>query len=303
MLVTVSFFAKLVAGNFGRPVGLFLLALLQAAGFAACMSPTPEKLAALDRYVAARFNVPSAERGSAAQANDKCFWKVDYTLLPSKRPITLYLSPDGGYAAPALFDLSVDPAKERAAKQEAARKLLAGTAAPDPKTGVVPTTMVIFSDYECPFCQRLAAMMNDPAVAERLKTVDVEFRNYPLSMHPWAKAAALAGACVRRQGSTLLPSYESVVFAAQRTIRPETADAQLLQIANDVPNIARDKLSRCLADHESAADVEADLKLGSLVGVEGTPTVFINGVKQPPFRTPEQLAQAVTDAAKAVASR
>ena len=274
-----------------------------AAGSATCTAPTADKLADLDRYVAARFNVPSAERGSAAQANDKCFWKVDYTLLPSKRPITLYLSPDGGYATPALFDLSVDPAKERAAKQQAARKLLAGTAAPDPKTGVVPTTMVIFSDYECPFCQRLAAMMNDPAVAERLKGVDVEFRNFPLSMHPWAKQAALAGACVQHQGSLLLPPYETAVFAAQRTIRADTAAAQLQQIADSVPGVDNDKLSRCLGDGTSVPDVEADLRLGAQVGVEGTPTVFIDGIRQAPFRTPEQLITAIMDAGKTIAGR
>ena len=273
-------------------IALFTILLLPMLGLADCTPPTTNKLADLDRYAAARFNIPQVERTGAAQANDQCFWKVDYTLLPSKRPISLYLSPDGKYATPVLFDLSVDPAKERAEKQEAARKLLTGQTGSDAKVSG-RTSLVIFSDYECPFCQRFAAMMNDPAVAERLKTVDVEFRNFPLSMHPWARQAALAGACVRRQNAARLPDYESAIFAAQRTIRPESADAQIQQIAMGVPGLDRSKLSRCMDEREAMPDVEVDLKLGAMVGVEGTPTVFIDGVKQSPFRTAEQLADAL----------
>ena len=205
----------------------------------------------------------------------------------------MYLSQDGKYATPVLFDLSIDPAKERAEKQEAAKRLLLGKSVPDPKTGIKPTTLTVFSDYECPFCQRLDAMMHDPAAAERLKNVNVQFRNYPLSMHPWAKQAALAGACVQRQNPARLPAYESAMFTAQRTIRPESADTQIRQIAVAVPDLDQGKLSRCIDEREAAPDLEADLRLGSLVGVEGTPTVFIDGVKQPPFKTSEQLIDAL----------
>ncbi len=198
----------------------FILAVLPALSLAACPIPTPDKLADLDRYATARFNVAQALRTGAAQANDQCFWKVDYTLLPAKRPVTLYLSPDGKYAAPALFDLSVDPAKERAERAEAARKLLTGSSAPDPKTGVKPTSLVIFSDYECPFCQRLDAMMHDPSIAEHLKTVDVQFRNFPLSMHPWAKQAALAGACVQRQNPARLAEVVSPIGSRHPMWKP-----------------------------------------------------------------------------------
>ncbi len=276
-----------------------LLVLVPATALAACTSPTLDKLTQFDHYVAARFNVTGAERIDAVQANDQCFWKIEYLLLPSKRTVTLFLSPDGRYATPALFDLSVDPAKERAEKQEATRKLLMGTNVPDPKTGGA-VTLTIFSDYECPYCQRLAGMMKDPAVAERLKAADIEFKNFPLSMHPWAKEAAIAGACVRRQNPARLPAFEDAMFAAQRMIRPETADVQIRQVALTVPELDPAKLTQCMSSNEAAADVEADLRLGNQVGVEGTPTVFINGVRQPPFRTPEQLADALVSASTPV---
>lgn len=84
------------------------------------------------------------------------------------------------------------------------------------------------------------------------------------------------------------------MFAAQPSIHPESADAQVRQIAMTVPDLDQDKLIRCIDNQEAMPDIEADLQLGKLVGVEGTPTVFIDGVKQTPFRSPEQLVEAVT---------
>lgn len=261
---------------------------------AACLAPNAAKLAELDGYVAVRYSSAQAQRIGSAQANEQCYWKVDYTLFPSRRVISLFLSPDGMYATPVLFDLSVDLAKEREEKQEAARKLLSDNSIASPKTGVKTPTLVVFSDYECPFCQRLAAIMSDPAAAEKLKSVDVQFRNYPLAMHPWAKQAALVGACVHRQNSSRLVEYQRAMFAAQHSIHPDTADAEIRKIAMALSNLNQDRLARCIENREAEADVEADLRLGSQVGVEGTPTVFIDGVKQPPFRSPEQLVQAIT---------
>ena len=276
---------------------LLCMALVSSVSlFASCPAPKPDKLAELDRYTAVRFNVPEAQRTADAQANDQCFWKVDYTLLPSKRPVSLYLSPDGKYATPVLFDLSVDLVKERAEKQEAAKQMLVAGSGSGPKGKAKPITMVIFSDYECPFCQRLEAYLQEPSVLERLKDVDVQLRNYPLSMHPWAKQAAIAAACVHRQNPASDADYAKNVFSAQRGIHPNNVDTRIHDIAMATPGVDKELLSRCISNQESAPDVEADLKLGRLVGVEGTPTVFINGVRQLPFRTSDELVAAVAGA-------
>ncbi len=262
---------------------------------AICPAPEMARLAKLDRYTAARFDVSQVQRIAVAQANDQCFWKVDYVLLPSRRPITLFLSPDGKYATPVLFDLSVDFAKEKAEKQAIAKKLLAANNSSDPRIPA-KTTMVIFSDYECPFCQKLAVMMQEPAVAEQLKDVNVQLRNYPLSMHPWAKKAALAAACVHRQDPAGDADYANAIFSAQRDMHTDNVDARIQEIASSVPGVDKERLALCLANQESAPDVEADTRLANLVGVEGTPTVFIDGVRQQPFRTPDQIIEAIANA-------
>ncbi len=139
-------------------------------------------------------------------------------------------------------------------------------------------------------------MMQDISVAEQLKNVDVQFRNYPLSMHPWAKQAALAAACVHRQNPAGDNDYANRIFSAQKDMRAENSDARIQAIAMSVPSIDRGKLTHCLSTQESEPDVDADIRLGNLVGVEGTPTVFINGIRQEPFRTPGQLSQVIVNA-------
>lgn len=130
-------------------------------------------------------------------------------------------------------------------------------------------TLVVFSDFQCPYCQAFAAVVD--SVRARLPNVRVVERNYPLrSLHPQAYSAALFAECAKPVGK-----YASV--------RSALFENEVLLSRGDWGEIAREAgisdtagILRCLNTKRSAADVEMDVRAGNLAGVEGTPTILVN---------------------------
>lgn len=135
-------------------------------------------------------------------------------------------------------------------------------------------TVVIFSDFECPYCGEFA-LETFPTIRSRLVDtgqVRVAFRHFPLGTHPYANRAAQASACAHDQNTFW--EYHDVLFANQ----------EALQIG-DLQSYARDlgldmtQFDTCLLNEERAKDVAQDRALGLAAGVTGTPTFFFNGRK------------------------
>jgi protein-disulfide isomerase len=127
--------------------------------------------------------------------------------------------------------------------------------------------LVMFSDFECPFCGSIAPDMQ--ALREYYGTrVPVQYMHFPLTqIHPHAYDAARAAACADRQG--VFWEYHDMLFASERLDR----DA-LFSLAEKA-GIAQDVFGLCMASTEIKTDVEEDIALGRMLGVSGTPTFFI----------------------------
>ncbi len=87
-------------------------------------------------------------------------------------------------------------------------------------TAGAPVVLVVFSDFECPNCKEEA---EDPAAkpAQPLfpRQVRVYFKDFPLEqIHPWAKAAAIAGRCVFRQSPAEFWKYHDWIYEHQSEI-------------------------------------------------------------------------------------
>jgi protein-disulfide isomerase len=140
-----------------------------------------------------------------------------------------------------------------------------------PETAAV--TVVEFSDFQCPFCSRAAT------VAQKLKTqygdrVRFVFRQFPLSFHQQAHLAAQAALAAHAQGKFW--EFHDKLFADQSKLeRPA-----LEQTAKDI-GLNVGEFKKALDDKKFAPAVDADLKLGEEVAVDGTPTMFINGQRVP----------------------
>lgn len=142
----------------------------------------------------------------------------------------------------------------------------------DPVTGPAsaPVTIVEFSDFQCPFCQRVEPTMKQLRATYGDK-IRIVWKDFPLtSVHPQAFESAQAGACARDQGKFW--EYHDQLFANQQALQRES----LLQYASAVGMDAA-KFKTCLESAQYEGRVRDAMAAGSKQGVTSTPTVFVNG--------------------------
>ncbi len=167
-----------------------------------------------------------------------------------------------------LAELKAQEAKNKpldAAQQAALAKDAKLAAGPEN----APVTVVEFSDFECPYCSRGADALNE-IKKKYPKDVRIVFRQFPLSFHKNAHLAAQAAAAAGEQGKFW--QYHDLLFKNQRAL----TRADLEKYAKEVGlNMA--KFNKALDEKTHAESVDADMKLGGTVAVQGTPTMFVNG--------------------------
>src|SRR5690606_36521349 len=135
-----------------------------------------------------------------------------------------------------------------------------------------PLTVVIFADFECPYCGE-AARAAHRWVAEHESEVRVVFLHHPLDIHPAARSAALAAECAHRQGKFW--ALHDRLFAHQDGLRSGLSAMRehAAAVGLDVP-----AFDRCMADPDTADRIDDDLDQADEAGVQGTPAVFVNGI-------------------------
>ena len=265
----------------------------------ACKPLGPAMQLKLGSYLAKRYHLASA--GSlrvmeSTQANSRCFWKLRYEIAGGPRILTIYVSPDREYITPVLMDLDLDPAVEQKLEAERVQRQL-GSGAPPAYGAQQPTvTLTEFSDFECPYCKKLSELLEQARGRPELQNVRVIFRQFPLTMHPWARAAAESEACVGLQSSTAFWAGAGQIFGQQRGFTEATAKEQLAALAQAQGGVRTAEYEKCLQDGTGRRIVENDLQLGQSLGVHGTPTILINGMRSPGIRTVDDLIEAVKGA-------
>lgn len=166
-------------------------------------------------------------------------------------------------------------------------KLTAADHTIGPKNAKV--TVVEFSDFQCPYCGRF-----EPTVQQMLKEykdkIQFVYRNFPLdSLHPNARPAAIAAECGAEQGKFF--EFHDQIIAKQ----DQLSDAYYQEIAKNLGlNIT--KFNDCLKSDRPGTKVEADYQSGIAVGVQGTPSTFVNGVAVSGAQ-PYSVVKAAIDAA------
>jgi protein-disulfide isomerase len=142
-----------------------------------------------------------------------------------------------------------------------------------------PVTIVEFGDFECPDCKMEAPVLRHDLTAAFDGKVRVVFKNFPLeSVHPWARAAAIAGRCVYRQGQPEFWKYYDWIYENQDQIDADNLNTKVLAWAgeNGVDTV---KLGQCLDTKATEPEVNSSIAEGHELGIQGTPTLFINGRK------------------------
>lgn len=131
-----------------------------------------------------------------------------------------------------------------------------------------PVQVIEFADYECPYCQQVAGdlLRLQKQFGQRVSLV---FKDFPLPMHPLAVKAAEAARCAAAQGKFW--EYHDALFESKRL---QTSD--LKRQARDL-NLDSARFDQCLESGEQTAAVKKDSQEGLRLGLQGTPSFFING--------------------------
>lgn len=263
----------------------FLLMLIVCLGCVA-QSTSPDLAKKIERHVRAYYKIPPEVHvmvgNPTASSEFSGYQTVIVTIDNSgkKQDLTFLVSKDQASMTRIIkFDLSKDPFAETMSKIDTVGR---------PTRGAKGSKVVVvnFDDFECPFCSRMHQTLFPQILKEYGDRVTFVYKDYPLvEIHPWATHAAVDANCLSAQNNDAYWDFADYIHANQREVsnektpsgRTEALD-KLAMLQGQKHNLDVVKLQSCIKAQDETA-VKASIKEGDSIGVEATPTLFINGQK------------------------
>ncbi len=242
--------------------------------------PTPQLNRRIEVLVRSQFEVPpnvEVAIGATSKSEFPGFENLPITFSSNGKQtvVNFLLSSDGNTVARLeRFDISHSPADMISLQ----KRPLRGT--PGAKV-----TIVNFDDLECPYCARMHEQLF-PATFDRYKgLVKFFYKDYPLiEIHPWAMHAAVNADCLADQSPEAYWKFVDYVHSHASDIAGPAKDVH--EAEKTLDKLARDegqrgaldqaRLDACIVKQDESV-VRASMKQGDSLGVNGTPTLFING--------------------------
>jgi protein-disulfide isomerase len=160
---------------------------------------------------------------------------------------------------------------------EAIRAKLRTENQPSFGSSAAPIVIVVFSDFECPFCKMESTVLRSNLIQAYPSLVRVVFKDFPNArMHPWANQASILGRCIFDQNPSLFWEYHDWIFEHQSEISPDNLQGKV-QDALRHTDLHQGDLDSCRTTREPQEAINRSLDEGANVGVTGTPILFING--------------------------
>ncbi len=202
--------------------------------------------------------------------------RVTGTAGPASREEIFYLSKDGKKLVRAsIYPLDKNPFHETFEKIRTEGQPSLGTPG-------APVRMVVFTDFQCPYCKREAESLRKHLIQTYPKEVRLYFKDFPLDpIHPWARDAAIAGRCIYKQSEKAFWKYHDWVFAHQSEITKENLRSKVAEFAGTLADVDQLRFTRCFDNRETEPEVERSIAEGRELGINSTPTLFINGRRIP----------------------
>ena len=266
---------------------LFLCVLLLAVGCRAQNPNSAELNQKIEKQVRATFGVPPyvdvtvGERTPSTEFAGYDHLVVKFSYEGQSQTRELLLNKDDKTLLSVLkMDLTRDPLAEVMAKIDLTGRPVRGNK--DAKV-----TMVVYDDFQCPYCSRLHQTLNDllKTYGDRIKLV---YKDYPLfEIHPWAERAALDSGCLAKQNAGAYWDFADYVHANPQQIKGEQRPlaGQLAELDKITLDIGKKHsadaaaLKQCVETQATKSELTASVKEAETVGVEATPAVFIDGMK------------------------
>jgi len=134
-----------------------------------------------------------------------------------------------------------------------------------------PVTIVLYSDFQCPFCSRVGPTLKQ--IEEKYgNKVRVAFKHQPLPFHPNARIAASASMAAHEQGKFW--EMHDLLFKNQQKLDRQSLDTYAQELKLDMR-----KFTDAMNNDKFKAVIDSDQAEGNKVGANGTPTLFVNGRK------------------------
>jgi len=134
-----------------------------------------------------------------------------------------------------------------------------------------PVTIIVFTDFECPYCKKLPPII-DQVLKNNPQNVRLVLKNLPLTrIHPMAEPAARAALAANNQGKFW--EYHDMLFAS-----PKLSQAILEEIAMKL-GLDMEKFKQDMSSMPVSSQLAKDMQMAQAADVSGTPTCFVNGRK------------------------
>src|SRR5882672_4614243 len=189
----------------------------------------------------------------------------------ASQDLVFYVSKDGQKIVQGtVFDVKDNPFKADLDKLQTDLQPSFGTPG-------APVVLVLFSDFQCPYCKEEAKMLRSNILSAYPKQVRLYFKDLPLEqVHPWAKPAAVAGRCVFKQNAAAFWDYHDWMYDHQGDITKENFRDKAMEFAKG-KEIDALQLQRCMDTGATQAEVDKSVAEAKTLGVNSTPTLFVNG--------------------------
>jgi protein-disulfide isomerase len=218
---------------------------------------------------------------------------VHFTYQGRSQDETFYVTKNGqNVIRGVVYNFAENPFKEDLDK-------LKTSGAPSFGAASAPVTVIEFGDFECPNCKEEAKTLRDNLPLQYPTQVRLFFKDFPLEqIHPWAKAAAIAGRCVFQQSPAAFWKYHDWIYEHQTDIMPENLKTQVMDFAKTAQDLDGLQLGRCIDTKATEAEVNASIAEACALHVDATPTLFMNGrrlVGNYPWQNLEQIISGELD--------
>lgn len=263
----------------------FLLLLVVCIGCVA-QSASPDLARKIERNVRSYYKIPPEVKllvGAPSPSSDFPNYESVIVTVDNgekKQDLTFLVSKDrSSMMRLTKFDLSKDPLAETMSKINVSGR---------PTRGVTASKVVVvnFDDLECPFCSRMHQTLFPEILKEYGDRITFIYKDYPLvDIHPWATHAAVDANCLAAQNGDAYWDFADYIHANQHEVSNEKTPGARLEALDKLTllqgqkhNLDVVKLQSCIKAQDESA-VKASMKEAEGIGVEATPTLFINGEK------------------------
>jgi protein-disulfide isomerase len=269
---------------------------------ACAQAPPADITPRIERQIRAYYDLPETVKVTISAPHPSDFPNYDgYTVtlegINDKKTFEFLLSKDQKtLIRMTKMDLTKDPYAENMKKIDIKDRPVRGNRN-------AKVVVVNYDDFECPFCSRAHQTLFPELLKEYGDRVAFIYKDFPLAdIHPWAIHAALDANCLAGLSNDAYWDFADYIHGNQATVNSEKGRDNQFAALDRITltegakfKVDTTQLQACMKAKKEEA-VTASVKEGESLGIDGTPTMFVNGRMLNGARSTEELRAAFDNA-------